>query len=212
MRLSIINRVRFLLLCLANFLLYPFFWIASIIFRKNIAEFQISLIWLFNPNFAAMLNAQAKFESNNFKSNAWVNHNNPWGMTRARVRDTTQKESLNWGGEYGNSGAGYSHKFAGLYDIYLYFKQFENWKDFTLYLPDDKGAGASFTMYITWLKERGYFGASLNDYQQGVGAYYQGGGRIRTYWTVILSILIGGVSLYLLFKFIRKYKTKYKKK
>jgi hypothetical protein len=133
-------------------------------------------------------------------------------MTRVTQRQTTQNRKYDWDGEYGNSGAGYKTKFAGLYDLYLWFKAQPDYKDYTINLPNDKGAGSSFTMYISWLKERGYYTLAQNLYQQRVGYFYQGGGRFRSFYAIIISIVVGGVLLTVLFYTIRKLRNKRKKR
>lgn len=190
--------IKYILLYIANILLYPFFYLTAIVTRRKVPEFQIYLMYLTNFEFAAMVNAQAKYETANYQSNAFLKFNNMFGMQYPKVRPTTA--SGTFAGEYNNgNGAVYKSTFDSIYDLHLWHKQHKDYQNFTTKLGN-----RDITLYLAWLKENGFFTADLRDYQQGVGAYYQGGGKWFVFIANLILIVFGSVLLWFAYHRIKK--------
>lgn len=98
--------------------------------------------------------AQAKFESDNFKSRVWKQNLNPFGMKYPKQRKTLAIRP-DW-----NNYAVYRCSISAIRDLRLWFEYF-----------DFPNKVSSPYEYAKELKNRGYFESDLLDYANGIERY-----------------------------------------
>jgi flagellum-specific peptidoglycan hydrolase FlgJ len=114
---------------------------------------------------ADIIVAQAKHETGNFTSPNYKNYNNAFGMGCAKIRPSDYEycriTTIN----------GKKHEYA------VYKNPEQSFKDLLLYLdynrlPNfDSVQTNKVEYYVTWLKQKGYYTASYQEYLNGVKSF-----------------------------------------
>jgi len=134
--------------------------IAYVIFRfvRNQSKGELAIKQVFSKSAYSELSpfiiAQAKHESNNFKSPLYLRSNNMFGMTNASERNQLGKEVAN--DQYRH----YKSDVESAKDLLLYFEYF----NFPQKTPNLVG-------YVNQLKDNGYFTSSYDNYYNGLARY-----------------------------------------
>lgn len=116
----------------------------------------------FNPIAAKLIAAQARFESNDYKSNVFKNNNNTSGIKYIgqpnSVRGTLSPEG-DYYAHFNTIEDGINDKIVRLYNITMKGVTPKQLKDST-----------DATEFANLLKQRGYFGGSASEYASGLRA------------------------------------------
>lgn len=99
--------------------------------------------------------AVSRYETGNYTSNLYDNYNNLFGMRYPLIRDTTS---------YGSTPSGFAKYYTtedSIKDLILYMQEFNYPKRFN-----------SFYDQISFMKDKGYYGESLDYYYSGAKTVY----------------------------------------
>lgn len=118
----------------------------------------------YSGNSAKILISQAKVETGNFTSNVFKTDNNAFGMKMPSVRKTTasRKSTIVMKSEGSTPYAHYESLADSVKDVLLWLKNFKINID----------AIPNVEVYAATIKNKGYFGAALSDYQKGMKKYF----------------------------------------
>jgi len=125
-----------------------------------------------HPSNARLLIAQSAHETNGWKSDIYIKNHNLFGMKMPHVRQTTAVKALN-GYAYYNT----IEDSAADMLFWLAYEHYDYSKDVMPNLPSLEPNRTTFidqsiNMFVTFLKDKGYFTDTISNYYNGVKFWY----------------------------------------
>ena len=138
---------------------------------------------------ARLITAQATHETANFKSNVFLKTNNAFGMKVPRIRKTTfilKPSEIVRKSEGSTPYAQYSSVKNSVLDLI-------NWLQ---YNRADYTKLKNTVDYSTFLKTKGFYGASLEEYLSGLNRFFKNVTDLKQTVTILPLVLIVALSIY----------------
>lgn len=125
-----------------------------------------------HPSNARLLIAQSAHETNGWTSDIYIKNHNLFGMKMPHVRQTTAVKALN-GYAYYNT----IEDSAADMLFWLAYEHYDYSQDVMLNLPELEPNRTTFidqsiNMFVTFLKDKGYFTDTISNYYNGVKFWY----------------------------------------